>query len=125
MTANQCRAALAKLALTQVGAARLLGVNENTSRNWAREGVNGTASCSGSSWSGRSKEGGGGDKSRHHLTADACPPPGGVVNLGARQQANRDMRLADQMRRFVEGADRGQTTLLPECLGDWVKPISM
>src|SRR5712692_10481785 len=25
------------------------------------------------------------------------------------------------MRRCVEGADRGQTTLLPECLGDWVE----
>ena len=25
------------------------------------------------------------------------------------------------MRRFVEGADRGQTTLLPECLSDWVE----
>src|SRR5215472_200628 len=25
------------------------------------------------------------------------------------------------MRRFVEGVDRGQTTLLPECLGDWVE----
>ena len=25
------------------------------------------------------------------------------------------------MRRFVEGADRGQTTLLPESLGDWVE----
>src|SRR6202162_989477 len=25
------------------------------------------------------------------------------------------------MRRFVEGADREQTTLLPECLGDWVE----
>jgi hypothetical protein len=24
------------------------------------------------------------------------------------------------MRRFVEGADRGQTTLMPECLDDWV-----
>jgi len=24
------------------------------------------------------------------------------------------------MRRFVEGADRGQSTLLPECLDDWV-----
>jgi hypothetical protein len=24
------------------------------------------------------------------------------------------------MRRFVEGADRGQTTLLPECLEDWI-----
>jgi len=27
----------------------------------------------------------------------------------------------DQKRRFVEGADREQTTLLPECLGDWVE----
>ncbi len=25
------------------------------------------------------------------------------------------------MRRFVEGADRGQSTLLPECLDDWVE----
>ena len=24
------------------------------------------------------------------------------------------------MRRFIEGADRGQSTLLPECLDDWV-----
>jgi len=24
------------------------------------------------------------------------------------------------MKRFVEGADRGQTTLLPECLDDWI-----
>ena len=24
------------------------------------------------------------------------------------------------MKRFVEGADRGQSTLLPECLDDWV-----
>jgi transposase len=24
------------------------------------------------------------------------------------------------MRRFVEGADRGQSTLLPECLDDWI-----
>ncbi len=24
------------------------------------------------------------------------------------------------MTRFVEGADRGQSTLLPECLDDWV-----
>jgi transposase len=24
------------------------------------------------------------------------------------------------MRRFVEGIDRGQATLLPECLADWV-----
>ena len=26
----------------------------------------------------------------------------------------------DRMKRFVEGADRGQTTLLPECLDDWI-----
>lgn len=43
MTANQYRAALAKLELTQVGAARLLDVNEATSRRWARHGVTGTA----------------------------------------------------------------------------------
>ena len=42
MNANQYRAALAKLGLTQVGAARLLGVDPKTSRNWARNGVNGT-----------------------------------------------------------------------------------
>ena len=24
------------------------------------------------------------------------------------------------MRRFVEGMDRGQSTLLPECLDDWI-----
>jgi transposase len=26
----------------------------------------------------------------------------------------------DRMRRFVEGVDRGQRTLLPECLDDWI-----
>jgi transposase len=25
----------------------------------------------------------------------------------------------DQMKRFVEGADRGQSALFPECLDDW------
>src|SRR5215471_4834167 len=25
-----------------------------------------------------------------------------------------------EMKRFVEGADRGQSTLLPECLEDWI-----
>ena len=24
------------------------------------------------------------------------------------------------MKRFIEGADRGQSTLLPDCLDDWV-----
>ncbi len=43
MTANQYRAALTRLDLTQVGAARLLGVNDATSRRWARFGVTGTA----------------------------------------------------------------------------------
>lgn len=42
MTANQFRAALDKLGLTQVGAARLFQVSEKTARNWAREGVQGT-----------------------------------------------------------------------------------
>src|SRR5215218_11030788 len=28
--------------------------------------------------------------------------------------------VGDQMRRFVEGADRGQSTLFPECLEDWI-----
>jgi hypothetical protein len=27
----------------------------------------------------------------------------------------------DRMRRFVEGADRGQSTLFPECLEDWIE----
>jgi transposase len=26
----------------------------------------------------------------------------------------------DRMKRFVEGADRGQSTLFPECLEDWI-----
>lgn len=42
MTANQYRAALAKLELSQVGAARLFGVNDVTSRRWAKSGVTGT-----------------------------------------------------------------------------------
>ena len=27
----------------------------------------------------------------------------------------------DRMKRFVEGADRGQSTLFPECLDDWIE----
>ena len=27
------------------------------------------------------------------------------------------------MRRFVEGTDRGQSTLFPECLEDWIAPF--
>ena len=30
------------------------------------------------------------------------------------------MAAGDRMGRFVEGADRGQTTLFPECLDDWI-----
>lgn len=44
MTANQYRAALKKLGLSQVGAARLFGVNDVTSRRWAKSGVTGTVS---------------------------------------------------------------------------------
>jgi len=43
MTANQYRAAIAKLGLTQVGAARLFGIGERTGRRWAESGVEGTA----------------------------------------------------------------------------------
>ena len=41
MTANQYRAALSRLGLTQVAAARLFGVNAATSRRWAAGGVSG------------------------------------------------------------------------------------
>jgi len=43
MTANQYRAALDHLGLTQVGAARLFRVGERTSRRWAETGIEGTA----------------------------------------------------------------------------------
>ena len=35
---------------------------------------------------------------------------------------NSDFEAAagDRMKRFVEGLDRGQSTLLPECLEDWI-----
>ena len=36
MTADEYRTALKALGLTQAGAARLLGVDERTSRRWAR-----------------------------------------------------------------------------------------
>jgi transposase len=32
---------------------------------------------------------------------------------------SRDLR-EDRMKRFMVGADRGQSTLLPECLDDWI-----
>ena len=27
------------------------------------------------------------------------------------------------MKRFVEGVDRGQSALFPECLEDWIAPL--
>ena len=28
--------------------------------------------------------------------------------------------VGDRMKRFIEGADRGQSTLFPECVEDWI-----
>jgi hypothetical protein len=41
------------------------------------------------------------------------------LNLILAIRFSRDLR-EDRMRRFVEGADRGQSTLFPECLEDWI-----
>jgi hypothetical protein len=43
MTPAQYRDALARLDLTQVAAARLLGINDRTSRRWAQYGAHGTS----------------------------------------------------------------------------------
>ena len=43
MTPQRYRDALAHLGLTQVGAARLFGVDDRTSRRWAKRGLHGTA----------------------------------------------------------------------------------
>jgi hypothetical protein len=43
MTPNQYRAALARLELTQLRAARLFGVGERTARRWAETGPASTA----------------------------------------------------------------------------------
>jgi hypothetical protein len=43
MTPAQYRDALARLDLTQVAAARLLGVDDRTSRRWAQYGTHGTS----------------------------------------------------------------------------------
>lgn len=43
MTANQYRATLDRLGLTQAGAARLFRIGQRTSRRWAEKGVEGTA----------------------------------------------------------------------------------
>jgi transposase len=32
--------------------------------------------------------------------------------------------VGDRMKRFVEGADRGQSTLFPECLEDWIDEVN-
>jgi hypothetical protein len=37
MTGNEYRAAIRRLGLSQAGAARLLGVNETTSRRWIKD----------------------------------------------------------------------------------------
>jgi hypothetical protein len=42
ITPTQYRTALARLDLTQVAAARLLGIGDRTSRRWARHGIRGT-----------------------------------------------------------------------------------
>jgi hypothetical protein len=36
------------------------------------------------------------------------------------ENASFGVILAIRMRRFVEGMDRGQSTLFPECLEDWI-----
>lgn len=41
MTANQFRALLGRLELSQLGAARLLKVGDRTARRWAESGVDG------------------------------------------------------------------------------------
>ena len=33
---------------------------------------------------------------------------------------NYGAAVGDRMKRFVEGTDRGQSTLFPECLEDWI-----
>jgi hypothetical protein len=43
LTPDEYRELLDQSGITQVGASRLLGVNAKTSRNWARNGVTGTA----------------------------------------------------------------------------------
>ena len=34
--------------------------------------------------------------------------------------SDSEAAAGDRMKRFVEGVDRGQRTLLPECLEDWI-----
>jgi hypothetical protein len=43
MTPAQYRHAIAHLGLSQVAAARLLGIGDRTSRRWARYGIHGTS----------------------------------------------------------------------------------
>jgi transposase len=58
----------------------------------------------------------------HHLLlaglpAHLCENASLDLILGIR--FSRDLR-EDQMKRFVEGSDRGQSTLFPECVADWI-----
>jgi hypothetical protein len=43
VNADEFRETLSRLGLTQIGAARLFGLAPKTVRNWARQGVPGTA----------------------------------------------------------------------------------
>jgi hypothetical protein len=43
------------------------------------------------------------------------------VSLVVCSASHDRQRIAVAVKRFVEGADRGQTTLLPECLDEWVE----
>src|SRR5450759_2909269 len=69
------------------------------------------------------------ERRKWHLT-DKCAQPG-FVGFRTRlcETASLDLILAvrfsrnlrgDQMRRFVGGADRGQSTLFPERVEDWI-----
>jgi len=53
----------------------------------------------------------------HHLLLAGLP-----AHLCENVLADMILRriAGDRMKRFVEGADRGQSTLFPECLDDWV-----
>jgi transposase len=64
----------------------------------------------------------------HELTAKSRPRKNyrsvGKLALFTKKRGDggnprRDLRR-DRMRRFVEGTDRGQSTLFPECLEDWI-----
>src|SRR6202011_1753122 len=58
----------------------------------------------------------------HHLLLAGLPAhlcKNALLDLILTIRFSRDLR-EDRMRRFVEGADREQITLFPECLQDWI-----